>query len=157
MIVVAGESLIDFIERASHGPNPTYEACPGGSPFNCALALGRLGASVGFVGPFSRDRLGILMRERLEAVGARALIAAPSERLHSPCQPVDLIVDPVGAGDGFDAGFVAGRLMGWDLARSAELGNVVGATALGVRGDFEGYPTLAEAAAALAGRPIVAR
>lgn len=86
-----------------------------------------------------------------------ALIATPTERLHLPCAPVSLIVDPVGAGDGFDAGFVAGRLMGWDLARSAELGNVVGATALGVRGDFEGYPTLAEALTTLAGRSIIAR
>ena len=86
-----------------------------------------------------------------------ALVATPDQRLHLPCLPVELIVDSVGAGDGFDAGFVAGRLMGWDLGRSAELGNVVGASALGVRGDFEGYPTLAEATAILDGRPSVTR
>ena len=83
MIVVVGESLIDFIERASHGPNPTYEACPGGSPYNCALALGRLGADVGFLGPFSRDRLGMLMRNRLQAVGARSSRRRASGRRRS--------------------------------------------------------------------------
>ena len=86
-----------------------------------------------------------------------ALVATPDQRLHLPCLPVELIVDSVGAGDGFDAGFVAGQLMGWDLGRSAELGNVVGASALGVRGDFEGYPTLAAATAILDGRPSVTR
>ena len=96
-----------------------------------------------------------LLALKLGAEGA--LIATSSERLHVPGLPLSTIVDPVGAGDGFDAGFVAGQLMGWDLGRSAALGNAVGASALGVRGDFEGYPTLAEAEALLAGRPTVAR
>jgi sugar/nucleoside kinase (ribokinase family) len=86
-----------------------------------------------------------------------ALIATPGGRLHAPGLVVERIVDPVGAGDGFDAGFVAGQLMGWDLADSAQLGNVVGASALGVPGDFEAYPTLAEAQAWLQTRPNVAR
>jgi 2-dehydro-3-deoxygluconokinase len=96
-----------------------------------------------------------LLALKLGAEGA--LIATPEARLAVPGLPVATIVDSVGAGDGFDAGFVAGQLMGWDLRRSAELGNVVGASALGVRGDFEGYPSLAEATAVLAGRPMVAR
>ena len=86
-----------------------------------------------------------------------ALIATPDQQHLAPPIPVPMVVDPVGAGDGFDAGFVAGRLLGWDLHRSAQLGNVVGAAALGVRGDFEGFPTLAEAETILAGRSIVAR
>ena len=86
-----------------------------------------------------------------------ALIAAGNQRIFAPPIPVARIVDPVGAGDGFDAGFVAGQLMGWDLQRSAQLGNVVGASALGVRGDFEGYPTLAEAERTLAGQASATR
>jgi 2-dehydro-3-deoxygluconokinase len=86
-----------------------------------------------------------------------ALIARPEGLLEVAPVPVAAVIDPVGAGDGFDAGFVAGQIKGWDLARSAQLGNVVGAAALGVRGDFEGFPTLAEAEAVLAGRPIIAR
>lgn len=86
-----------------------------------------------------------------------ALVATAQEQIEVPAIPVTTIVDPVGAGDGFDAGFVAGQLFGWGLERSALLGNVVGAAALGVRGDFEGYPTLEEAEAVLAGRPTVLR
>ena len=96
-----------------------------------------------------------LLALKLGAEGA--LVASRDERLLLPGLPVSQIVDPVGAGDGFDAGFIAGQLMGWDLARSAELGNIVGASAVGVKGDFEAYPTLAEAEAVLAGRRIVAR
>ena len=67
------------------------------------------------------------------------------------------VIDPVGAGDGFDAGFVAGRLKGWDLWRSARLGNAVGAHAIMVNGDYEGYPTLAEAEAFMAGQAKIGR
>jgi 2-dehydro-3-deoxygluconokinase len=88
---------------------------------------------------------------------AGALIARPDGHLRVPPVAVAAVIDSVGAGDGFDAGFIAGQLKGWDLARSAQLGNVVGAAALGVRGDFEGFPTLAEAEAVLAGRQIIAR
>ena len=41
--------------------------------------------------------------------------------------------------------------------RAAELGNVVGAHALMVEGDYEGYPTMAEAEAFIAGRARVSR
>ncbi|HCJ10706.1 MAG TPA: sugar kinase, partial [Clostridiales bacterium] len=50
------------------------------------------------------------------------------------------VVDPVGAGDGFDAGFVYGYLMGWPLERCLNLANLVGASATAVPGDYEGYP-----------------
>jgi 2-dehydro-3-deoxygluconokinase len=89
----------------------------------------------------------------LKLGGDGALIASCDQRVAVPPMRVRQVVDPVGAGDGFDAGFVAGQLMGWDLQRSAQLGNVVGASALGVRGDFEGYPTLAEAERTLGGGP----
>ena len=60
-------------------------------------------------------------------------------------------------GDGFDAGFIAARLLRRDPWEAAVLGNVVGAHALMVEGDFEGYPTMAEAEAFIAGRTRVAR
>ncbi len=53
-------------------------------------------------------------------------------------------VDPIGAGDGFAAGFLAGQLKMWDDAESAKLANAVGAMAVTVAGDIEGYPTLEE-------------
>lgn len=86
-----------------------------------------------------------------------ALVATADERRTIPPFKIPRIVDTVGAGDGFDAGFVAGRLLGRDPWQAAELGNVVGAHALMVEGDYEGYPTMAEAEAFIAGRARVAR
>ncbi len=51
------------------------------------------------------------------------------------------VVDTVGAGDGFNAGFVAGLLHGYTLPRCLALGARVGAAAVAVTGDWEGYPT----------------
>lgn len=83
MIVVAGESLIDFVHRpevASEGPRgPLYEACPGGSPYNCAIALGRLGVETGFLCPLSDDSLGRLLAGRLEDSNVSALQSTPVE------------------------------------------------------------------------------
>ncbi|MCC6178518.1 MAG: sugar kinase [Chloroflexi bacterium] len=86
-----------------------------------------------------------------------ALVATPAERRTVPPFKIARIVDTIGAGDGFDAGFVAGRLLGRDPWQSAELGNVVGAHALMVEGDYEGYPTMAEVEAFLAGRARISR
>ncbi|UFJ43294.1 sugar kinase [Brevibacillus humidisoli] len=54
--------------------------------------------------------------------------------------PVDQIVDSIGAGDGFAAGFLSGYLRGWPLGEAVRLGNRIGAYALTVAGDVEGYP-----------------
>jgi 2-dehydro-3-deoxygluconokinase len=86
-----------------------------------------------------------------------ALVATPDERRVVPPFSIPRVVDTVGAGDGFDAGFIAARLLGRDPWEAAVLGNVVGAHALMVEGDFEGYPTMAEAEAFIAGRSRVAR
>ena len=64
MILVAGESLIDLIPQRD-GAALCYRASPGGSPFNVALALGRLGAPVKYLCPFSRDQFGELLKSAL--------------------------------------------------------------------------------------------
>jgi 2-dehydro-3-deoxygluconokinase len=55
-------------------------------------------------------------------------------------EEVQQVVDPIGAGDGFAAGFVSGQLRGWTIRESVELANRIGAYALTVAGDAEGYP-----------------
>lgn len=65
MIVVAGESLIDLLAR----PDGGLSAVPGGSPFNTARTLARLGAWVAFLGRISNDRFGRMLRATLEADG----------------------------------------------------------------------------------------
>lgn len=68
MILVCGEALIDLVP-ASAGDELAYVARAGGSSFNVAMGLGRLGAPVGFLGRVSTDRFGRMLRSRLEADG----------------------------------------------------------------------------------------
>src|SRR5690606_6489911 len=53
-----------------------FVAHPGGSPFNCAIALGRLGIATGFICPISTDSLGDMLSARLAAATVSPLIAA---------------------------------------------------------------------------------
>lgn len=71
---------------------------------------------------------------------AGASLHRRGERVHTPAFPAPRIVDPVGAGDGFDAGFLAGWLKGWNDFDCLRLGALVGALAVTVPGDVEGYP-----------------
>jgi 2-dehydro-3-deoxygluconokinase len=54
------------------------------------------------------------------------------------------VVDEIGAGDGFAAGFAYGLLQDWPPARCANAGNVVAAGALRGGGDWETYPRFAD-------------
>ncbi len=56
MIAVAGEALIDLVER-----DGTLHPLPGGGPFNTAVALGRLGVPAAFLGRVSYDEFGELL------------------------------------------------------------------------------------------------
>jgi 2-dehydro-3-deoxygluconokinase len=51
------------------------------------------------------------------------------------------VVDTVGAGDAFVAGFLSGRLRGWDVAGCLALANACGACAVTVPGDVESMPS----------------
>ena len=51
------------------------------------------------------------------------------------------VVDTVGAGDGFDAGYISGWLRGYSLEDSLKLAARIGAAAVSASGDWEGYPT----------------
>ncbi|WP_085506106.1 sugar kinase [Thalassobacillus devorans] len=54
--------------------------------------------------------------------------------------PVQQVVDPVGAGDGFAAGVLSGLLDGLSPKDSVERGNAIGAMVTLVPGDVEGLP-----------------
>ena len=68
MIAVCGEALIDFapIEISD---NRAYLPIPGGSPYNVAIGLGRLGCPVDFIGKLSTDEFGKNLRKNLLANG----------------------------------------------------------------------------------------
>jgi sugar/nucleoside kinase (ribokinase family) len=59
------------------------------------------------------------------------------------------IVDTIGAGDAFDAGFLYGYLNRWDLETSLRLGVVCGALSTQAAGGTIAQPTLNEALAYL--------
>ncbi len=77
-----------------------------------------------------------------------AMAATTGEVIHIPGIPVR-VVDTTGAGDSFDAGFLAGYLAGEPLERSLALGNACGAMSSRVTGGTEGQPTMAEALEAI--------
>lgn len=58
MIVCCGEALIDFLPRKSDAGADVYQPFNGGSIFNTAIALGRLGVDTGFYTGISRDFFG---------------------------------------------------------------------------------------------------
>jgi 2-dehydro-3-deoxygluconokinase len=81
-------------------------------------------------------------------VGADGCIAVTdSEVVRAPALPLPRVVDPVGAGDAFAAGFHVGRFRGFDLAETLWLANRCGALAMTVPGDIEGLPRWSEAIA----------
>lgn len=83
MFVVGGESLIDLVSevRGSDGIIHMH-AHQGGSPYNCAIALAKLGNDTGYLCPISRDGFGRYLMEPLDAAGVKTLlvekVAAPT-------------------------------------------------------------------------------
>ncbi|MBP1204940.1 sugar/nucleoside kinase (ribokinase family) [Duganella sp. 1411] len=65
-----------------------------------------------------------------------------------PGRPVRVVVDTVGAGDGFAVGVVSALLDGLPLREAAARGNAIGARVVQCRGDCDGLPTRAQLAAA---------
>jgi 2-dehydro-3-deoxygluconokinase len=58
-----------------------------------------------------------------------------------PYFKVKHVVDTVGAGDGFCAGFIAGIVRGQTLSESVHLGNLIGSMVIQMEGDWEALPT----------------
>ncbi|MPQ31145.1 sugar kinase [Clostridium estertheticum] len=65
--------------------------------------------------------------------------------------------DTVGAGDGFAAGFLSGMLKKLDLKECGEYANGVGAMAVLVKGDMEGYPNYEQLMAFIGKKKTVSR
>ncbi|WMT86416.1 carbohydrate kinase [Pelagibacterium sp. 26DY04] len=79
MFVVAGESLIDLVAKPRSDGPLEMGAHQGGSPYNCAIALAKLGQSAGFLCPISRDTFGDLLMGPLEKAGVVPLVKQRSD------------------------------------------------------------------------------
>ena len=78
MIVVGGEALIDLFVRPGDGT--VVDARPGGSPFNVAVGLARLGVATGFLGGVSTDHFGDLLLRTAAAEGVNVESVKRSSR-----------------------------------------------------------------------------
>lgn len=141
----------------------TYLACPGapkGPPTLWSAAEARAGltdvarrADIVFAGDAEADLLvdadGSDPLPRIAALGPTqvllkqgergAVALIDGERLHQPAVPVS-VVDPVGAGDAFVAGYLAGLLEGRPPRLRLEVAAIAGAYAVSGSGDWESLP-----------------
>lgn len=69
-------------------------------------------------------------------------VASKDEKIYVEGYAVKRVEDTVGAGDGFAAGFLSGYLRNLPLRDCAKYANGVGAMAVLVKGDMEGYPDM---------------
>lgn len=94
MFVVAGEALMDVYAGAPTATGLHLDARAGGSPFNVAVGLARLGARVAFLGGISGDAFGHRLEQMLSAEGVdRSLLVRSAA-------PTTLSIVSVGAGGG---------------------------------------------------------
>jgi 2-dehydro-3-deoxygluconokinase len=66
-------------------------------------------------------------------------------------------VDPVGAGDAFAAGYLAGHLWGMPAEQRLRVANAMGALSVATLGDYEGLPDEDELRAFLEGDESLGR
>ncbi len=97
MIGVVGEALIDLKVGEDDPRRP--EAHPGGSPMNVAVTLGRLESEVAFLGRFSADPFGRLLRSHLADSGVDLRWAVEA------AEPTSLAVVSVGRDGGASYSF----------------------------------------------------
>jgi fructokinase len=75
MFVVGGESLIDLISEPVGADGVIrLVAHQGGSPYNCAIALSKLGNDTGFLCPISADGMGTYLLGPLAEAGVTPLL-----------------------------------------------------------------------------------
>ncbi|WP_245572609.1 carbohydrate kinase family protein [Actinokineospora enzanensis] len=95
------------------------------------------------------DRVGL----RITTLGEKGveIVAKDGTQLHVGAVPETAKVDPTGVGDGFRAGFLAGRAHGLTLERCAQLGSMVAVLVLEVDGPQEWTFDKATAVSRIAG------
>ncbi|WP_428640916.1 carbohydrate kinase family protein [Roseibium sp.] len=69
MFLICGEALFDLFGEASSGDSLSFDARIGGSPFNVAMGLARLGEDAAFFGGISRDALGERLVQKFRTEG----------------------------------------------------------------------------------------
>ncbi|WP_298819324.1 carbohydrate kinase [uncultured Roseibium sp.] len=76
MFLICGEALFDLFGEATNDDSIGFDARIGGSPFNVAMGLARLGEDSAFFGGISKDALGerLVQKFRTEGVSDRYIL-----------------------------------------------------------------------------------
>jgi fructokinase len=80
MIVSCGEALIDFLPVSGPDGALLFQPATGGSLFNVARGVGRLGVPAGFLGGLSRDLFGQMLSRSLAESGVDLGLAVLTDR-----------------------------------------------------------------------------
>jgi fructokinase len=80
MILCCGEALIDMLPRETRDGERAFVPCVGGSVFNSAVALGRLGQPVAFFSGLSNDLFGGMLQKALRDSGVELAYARIADR-----------------------------------------------------------------------------
>lgn len=78
MILVCGEALIDLFVGRPSGAGLATDAVPGGSPFNVAIGIARLGGKVDFLSKVSEDFFGRYLVRKLAEAGVNTSFVVSS-------------------------------------------------------------------------------
>jgi 2-dehydro-3-deoxygluconokinase len=88
-------------------------------------------------------------------LGARGALAITADQVvHAPARALQRIVDPVGAGDAFAAGLLAGLLRDMQIDAALDLANRCGAFAMTGPGDMEALPRWEDVAGPASGLDV---
>jgi 2-dehydro-3-deoxygluconokinase len=79
-------------------------------------------------------------------LGALGALVLSERQVHRAPARTITVVDPVGAGDAFVAGYLSELVARGSVPDSLQTGNACGAAVCGVQGDWEGLPTRTELA-----------
>ncbi|HEY0075738.1 MAG TPA: sugar kinase [Abditibacteriaceae bacterium] len=86
-----------------------------------------------------------------------ALAATKDGLIEAPSFAIEKVIDPIGAGDAFAAGFLSAWLDALPIPQCLSRANILGALATQFQGDWEGLPTLQEVQQIEAGQSGISR
>jgi len=78
MLLSSGEALIDFLPVAAADGGAAMRPCVGGSCYNVAVGMARLGAPAGFIGGISTDLFGRMLEQHAKDSGVALRFATRS-------------------------------------------------------------------------------
>ena len=91
------------------------------------------------------SKIGVKVESLAIKLGAAGALGAEESQITRAASIPVKVVDTVGAGDSFDAGFIYGYLHKWEIKKTLQLACVCGASSTQKAGGTEAQPTLDEA------------